>query len=174
MRNSAQASIVAGWWRASEYSNTLYRCEYSGACKQGRCTEGHKGPACRVCEKGFAYDALENKCTKCSGDILYTVLVFLGVVLVLALVGAVIARKHPELFEMVAKDAARGTVEQEEDGEDEDASHKWFRLVKSKLKIVLGVSLGCAGIKHRRLGRDGADAGVPRVYNKTLRERCFN
>ena len=94
-----------------------------------------------MCKKDYAYDALENKCTKCSGDIMYTVLAFLGVVLVLALVGAVVARKYPQLFEMVAKDAARGTVEQDEDGEDEDASHKWFRLVKSKLKIVLGVYL---------------------------------
>ena len=92
-----------------------------------------------MCEKGFAYDALENKCTKCSGDILYTAFVFLGVVLALVALGAAVARKHPELFEMVAKDAARGTVEQDEDGEDEDASHKWFRLVKSKLKIVFGV-----------------------------------
>ena len=57
----------------------ILRCEYSGACKQGRCTEGHKGPACRVCKEGFAYDALENKCTKCSGKIYYTVIGFLGV-----------------------------------------------------------------------------------------------
>ena len=33
-----------------------------------------------MCNKDYAYDALENKCTKCSGDILYTVLAFLGVV----------------------------------------------------------------------------------------------
>ena len=138
-RKSAQANIVAGWWRASEYSNTFYRCEYSGACKQGRCTEGHKGPACRVCEKGYAYDALENKCTECSGEILYSLLGFLGVALALVLVGAAVVRKYPKLFEMVAKDAARGTVEQDEDEENKDASHKWLRLAKSKFKIVLGV-----------------------------------
>ena len=111
------------------------------------------GPACRVCEKGYAYDALENKCTECSGEILYALLGLLGVALVLVLVGAAVARKYPKLFEMVAKDTARGTVEQDEDEEEEDASHKWFRLAKSKFKIVLGV--------YRTVSRKFYSLGLP-------------
>ena len=40
--------IENGWWRASRYSDEIYRCQYSGACKDGECAEGHKGVACRV------------------------------------------------------------------------------------------------------------------------------
>ena len=114
-----------------------------------------------MCEKGYAYDALENKCTECSGEILYSLLGFLGIVLVLVLVGAAVARKYPKLFEMVTKDAARGTVEQDEDEEDEDeedASHKRFRLAKSKFKIVLGV--------YRTVSRKVYSLGLPSARAK--------
>jgi len=133
-------TIQPGWWRASPHSDALYRCAYSGACREGLCTEGHKGATCRVCKRGYAYDALENKCTRCA-DILKTVLAILGGAALLAVAVAVLVRRYPSLFETIAKDVARGTVEQDEDKEeqDEDVSHKWFRSAKSKAKILLGV-----------------------------------
>ena len=151
-----QVTIAAGWWRATPHSDTLYRCEYSGACEEGRCTEGHKGPACRVCKKGYAYDALENNCSECGDRVRDTILVLAGVALFVVLVLAALARRFPHLFEEAAKDAARGTVEQDAD-EEEDVAHKWFHSAKSKSKILLGVYQAVRNSARR--GRFGSGGG---------------
>ncbi|KAH8061973.1 calcium ion binding protein [Aureococcus anophagefferens] len=49
--------IEDGWWRASSYSDEVYQCQYSGACKKGECAEGHEGVACRVCKNDYHHDA---------------------------------------------------------------------------------------------------------------------
>ena len=64
-----------------------------------------------------------------------------GGVLFIVLALVVLARRYPTLFETIVKDAARGTVEQDEDEENEDVVQKRFRSIKSKLKIILGVLL---------------------------------
>ncbi|KAH8047988.1 calcium ion binding protein [Aureococcus anophagefferens] len=56
--------IEDGWWRASSYSDDVYQCQYSGACKKGECAEGHEGVACRVCKNDYHHDALKNRCFK--------------------------------------------------------------------------------------------------------------
>ncbi|KAK7239235.1 calcium ion binding protein [Aureococcus anophagefferens] len=59
--------IEDGWWRASSYSDDVYQCQYSGACKKGECAEGHEGVACRVCKNDYHHDALKNRCVECKG-----------------------------------------------------------------------------------------------------------
>ncbi|KAH8065449.1 calcium ion binding protein [Aureococcus anophagefferens] len=54
--------IEDGWWRASSYSDEVYQCQYSGACKKGECAEGHEGVACRVCKNDYHHDALKDRC----------------------------------------------------------------------------------------------------------------
>ena len=124
-REDAQVTIEPGWWRASTDSDTIYRCAYSGACVDSACTEGHTGTACRVCEKGWAYDAFENKCTECGKQFLYTALVVAGCVLGVA--GLVYGLNKEQ--------------DEDEDGpkEEEEDERRWFRSAKSKGKIILGV-----------------------------------
>jgi len=73
--------IAPGWWRASIYSTDLYKCGYSGACKDGGwrglganasrwkelCADGQEGVMCQVCSSSFHYDMLRNKCVECPG-----------------------------------------------------------------------------------------------------------
>ena len=60
-----RVEIEDGWWRESEFSDHLYRCENSASCKGGLCTEGHKGVTCRVCEAGYHYSSMGRQCLKC-------------------------------------------------------------------------------------------------------------
>ncbi|KAH8049697.1 hypothetical protein JL722_11763 [Aureococcus anophagefferens] len=73
--------IAPGWWRASIYSTDLYKCGYSGACKDGGwrglganasrwkelCADGQEGVMCQVCSSSFHFDVLRNKCVECPG-----------------------------------------------------------------------------------------------------------
>ena len=65
--NLTAVPIEANWWRATLWSDTLYECEYAGACKNGACTEGHEGTACRVCSDGHYFDSMQNRCESCGG-----------------------------------------------------------------------------------------------------------
>ncbi len=60
-----RVEVEDGWWRESEFSDHLYRCENSASCKGGLCTEGHKGVTCRVCEAGYHYSSMGRQCLKC-------------------------------------------------------------------------------------------------------------
>ncbi|EGB12426.1 hypothetical protein AURANDRAFT_61102 [Aureococcus anophagefferens] len=74
--------IEDGWWRASSYSDDVYQCQYSGACKKGECAEGHEGVACRVCKNDYHHDALKNRCVECKGTSLDPLTIASGACLV--------------------------------------------------------------------------------------------
>ena len=63
-----RVEVEDGWWRESEFSDHLYRCENSASCKGGLCTEGHKGVTCRVCEAGYHYSSMGRQCLKCGSE----------------------------------------------------------------------------------------------------------
>ena len=72
-----KVGTIEGYWRSSEQSTRFHKCSrYSNAtfCSgtngtyqknhpESQCLEGHRGPLCSLCMKGWAM--LEKKCTKC-------------------------------------------------------------------------------------------------------------
>jgi len=148
--------IERDWWRLSLFSDTLYKCEYTGACENGTCTKGHGGTACRVCEADHYYDSLKNRCESCGsgsgGDVF---LIAVGVVaFALLLVAAFAAMRSSSdgagLLERASslwKDGLQGTLEGQLDemAEEQEGDLPWWqdaalwRSIRIKLKIVLGV-----------------------------------
>jgi hypothetical protein len=125
--------IEDGWWRASSYSDEVYQCQYSGACKKGKCAEGHEGVACRVCKNDYHRDALKNRCVECKGNSLDPLTIASGACLV-ALVLAVIVvacRSGGEDALLHAKGMAKGGIQGHVEGQVTDA-------VTDKVDKVLG------------------------------------
>ena len=56
--------VKENFWRPTRYSETLYRCEYHGACEEGGCTDGHIGVECRVCDEDYHYDTTQFRCVE--------------------------------------------------------------------------------------------------------------
>ena len=66
--------LKAHYWRESITSTTVYKCRNHLACQGGiikndtndLCFEGHKGPICNICKKGWSKD--DGFCVKCPED----------------------------------------------------------------------------------------------------------
>ena len=104
--NTLQDAVIDdGWWRNTLFSDKLYRCEYDDSCKGGRCSEGHEGVACRVCESGFYYSAVESKCVECGSLHAHPLAIASGICLFLLLVASiyVFRRRRPDLFAKVVR-----------------------------------------------------------------------
>jgi len=120
-------------WRASSYSDDVYQCQYSGACKKGECAEGHEGVACRVCKNDYHHDALKNRCVECKGTSLDPLTIASGaclVALVLAII-VVACRSGGKEALLHAKGMAKGGVQGHVEGQVTDA-------VTDKVDKVLG------------------------------------
>ena len=71
-------SINSNYWRENEDTLNTYKCKNRFACKGGTivnstddlCHEGHKGPICDVCKKGWSKD--DGVCLKCPENITRT------------------------------------------------------------------------------------------------------
>lgn len=67
--------LKPNYWRANDYVTETYKCKNRFACRGGiinntsdnLCNEGHKGPICDICEKGWAKD--DGVCLKCPDNI---------------------------------------------------------------------------------------------------------
>ena len=71
-------SINSNYWRENEYTLETYKCKNRFACKGGiienstddLCHQGHQGPICDVCKKGWSKD--DGVCLKCPENITRT------------------------------------------------------------------------------------------------------
>jgi len=67
--------LKQNYWRHNEFTIKTYKCKNRFACKGGLingtsdtlCNEGHKGPICDICEKGWAKD--DGVCLKCPENV---------------------------------------------------------------------------------------------------------
>ncbi|KAH8045004.1 hypothetical protein JL721_12725 [Aureococcus anophagefferens] len=67
--------LKSNWWRASLYSDELYECRLTDACKGGSgngssgvryCTRGHENAICSSCRDDYMFDAVANRCVACA------------------------------------------------------------------------------------------------------------
>ena len=100
---------------------------YTGAstktvAKGGRCSEGHEGVACRVCESGFYYSAVESKCVECGSLHAHPLAIASGICLILLLVASiyVFRRRRPDLFAKVVRAAEENLKAMAMDAGSED------------------------------------------------------
>lgn len=124
----------------------------------GLCVEGHTGPYCAVCKDGYIGGDDKNVCTECGGDLIYTILV--GVVIVALLAtgvivfcraeGASVKRmqelaetrgKMSRLLNTSAAKTASGIGKAKEDDKIESVREKTRRRAKKAVGASLAVAI---------------------------------
>ena len=103
--------IKNGFWRASNRTTKIYKCDYGPSCDHKDstdyskyCLDGHEGPLCRLCEKKNMYfHEQEGLCIECSSTGSITIVAFIAFisVLVLLLLGWFLVQRFDNLVEFL-------------------------------------------------------------------------